>query len=396
MNNLKKHLWALCAAILGFGFTSCDGNDGPDGPNNGPNPNEAMPIEQTIPGKWLLGTSDAAEWTTYEFQSSGLVTAEWYTTRGSQTGTGMYFTSDEKATLTASIDLGNENYKYIDWVIKSLQAYQMDIEIYGKNGNDLIQTTSIYKILSEKEVEKGKVDSPDYRGMCGSNSYSEFRSLDPEIVSVNEESGELTALKSGKTFVIFNAPRGYAAVSVNVVEKNRPLSENILGTWVTDVKGYVWERDVFGPDNYFFANWSREVIYPTDNESAQGSYNVDDTTNIIKISAKTPYNQILNVDYHIKEMDRFSFYTHVYSGGDKTGEFYYQRMIESKKLKVGETFLPEYLKLTDNIAINGYKSHKTDIATVDDHGTITAVSSGITYIDVKTNQGAAVIEIDVE
>lgn len=393
---MNYHLLVLCSVILGIGGISCSKNDDPNGGSNGEsNPEDVLPITKTIPGKWLLGTSGPIEWTTYDFQSSGFVTAQW-STMGSQTGTGMYFTNDEDATLTAAIDLGNENYKYIDWVITSVQACQMDIEIYGNDGNQLIQTTSIHKILSEKELEKGKVDTPDYRGMCGSNNYSEFRSLNPEIVSVNDESGELTALNYGKTFIGFKTPHGYAAVSVNVVEKNRPLSENILGTWVTDVIGYVWERDVFGPDGYFFANWSREVIYPTDNESAQGKYTVDDAANVIKVSSKTPYNQILNVDYHIMEMDRFSFYTHIYSGGDKTGEFYYQRMIESKELKVDETFLPEYLKLTDNIAVNGYKSHNEAIATVDDHGTITAVSPGMTYIDVKTDQGAAVIEISVK
>lgn len=359
-------------------------------------PTESLSIEKNIPGKWLLASSEASQWTTYDFQSSGTMTCEWYDNKGLHSGAGMYFTNEGKATLTGSISYGKNNYIYIDWVVKNIGLFQIDIDIYGENGNQLIQSSSLYKILEDTEIVKGEIIVPDYRGMCGSNDYSEFTSLDPEIVSIDKNSGQITGLKPGIAFITFKTPRGIAAISVNVVEKALILAENIQGTWVTDDKGNIWERDVFGPDGYFFSNWSRKIIYPTDNESAQGTYTVDGATQTITVSAKTPYNMRLNSEYRIQQFDLFSFYTHIYSGGDKTGEFYYQRMIDTIGLKKGESNHPDYLKLTENIAIMGYSSHDTDIATVDETGEIKALAAGMTYIDVLTSQGNAVIEISVE
>ena len=358
---------------------------------------EVMPVSSSIKGNWLLASSNASEWTTFDFQSSGSVSAEWLNNGKIQTALGSYFSNDEMASVTGSYAVSANDYKYIDWIVKSIQPYQLDIEVYSKDGNDLIMTTSIYKILTNLEVENGKDLSPDYRGITGSNKYSDFTSLNSDIAKVDSNTGVIESISEGKTFITYKTEGGTAAICVNVRKDALPsLSENILGTWVTDVKGYIWERDVFGPDGYFYANWSREGIYPTSNESAQGTYTINEKDMIIIATGETPSGQRLNPEYRIQSIDRFSFYTFIYSGGDKVGEFEYQRMIDSITMKIGSETQPDYESLIGGYRVNGFSSHDNPIATVDDNGKITAIAIGMTYIDVETNQGTAVVEVNVE
>lgn len=391
-----KLLRALLFLIVGMCMLPCC-SEGDPAPDTGGS-NAVIPVAEVLPGRWILASSDESEWTTYEFRSSGQLFSEWCNNGKIQSGSGMYFTDDDQATVTGTINTGSDIYSSIDWIVKSIKPYQIDIDIYGDNGNQLILTTSLYKIIAEQEITDDAPTLPDYRGFSGSKDNSEFRSIDPNVATVDFTTGEIQGLMDGSTFIVFMTQGGYAAILVNVtVRKLPPLNENILGTWVTDNKGYIWERDVFGPDNYFYSNWSREIIYPTEGESGQGTYSINDATNVISVSAKTPYGQRIGFEYHIQTIDRYDFYAHVYSSGSKTGEFYFQRVLESITIDNNQTNQPDYTSLTDHSRIVEYKSHDEEVATVDaENGKITGISAGITYIDIITNHGSAVVEVTVE
>lgn len=387
-----KLIQVLFTLIVAIGFTCC--KEKKDEPKI---PQTSTVISEVITGKWLLASSTSKEWAVYDFKKSQQMTAEWFENNILYTGSGMFFTNDEKSSLTATINAGNGKEVYLDWIAKKIQAFQIDLDLYGgKGGNELIGTNYIYKITGEQEIEYGTSLKIDYRKFTGSNDCSDFISLDESIVTVST-TGEIECKGAGSTYIIFNTPAGHAAIKVNALDKILSFSENLLGTWVTDVIGYVWERDIFGENGYFYAQWSREVIFPTTNESGQGTYTIDDATKTVKVSARTPYNMLINVEYRITSYDRYSFNTDVYSGGDKTGVFYYQRVLSSIKLTPKTTEQPNYYTLVGTSKISGYNTHNEKIATVDKTtGNITAVAKGITYIDVITNNGTAVVEVNVE
>ncbi len=389
MRTLKVVPALLMLMILTL-FTGCNGEkeelDVPEPAN----------ISEGIIGKWLLATSSDKEWTVYEFEKSQLMTSEWFVNNMLLSGAGSFFTNDEKASLTGSINYGLGDNVYLDWIVKKMQAFQVDIDIYGgEEGNQYLLTSSLYKIVGEVDGEQGIPFKPEYRKMIGTDDCSDFSVIDGTIATVNGD-GEIECLEPGTTYVTFNTPAGRAAVQIIVLDKMLSFSENILGTWVTDNKGFVWERDVFGEDGYFYAQWSREVIYPTSDESAQGKYTVNDAEKIISISAKTPYNQKLNVQYHVTQIDRFSFNADIYSGGDKTGTYYYQRVLSSLIIGSGNSEQPNYNALVGSYRITGFHSHDDKVATVDEKsGLIKGISKGMTYIDVITNNGTGVVEVTV-
>lgn len=353
-------------------------------------------ISKVILGEWLLASSNSEEWTVYEFEQSQQLKSNWFVNKSLDTGNGMYFTNDEKSSLTGTINDGNNNYTYIDWIAKNIQAFQIDIDIYGgADGNQFQSSNSLYKIVGTQDAEYNSDLVIDYRKYTGTNECSEFTSMNESIVSVNS-TGQIKCIGAGSTYVIFKTPVGHACIKINVSDKILTFAENIIGTWVTDVKGYVWERDVFGVDGYFYAQWSREIIYPTSNESSQGHYSINEANKTITVSAQTPYLQKINSEYRITKIDKFSFNTDIYSGGDKTGTFYYQRILSSITMPVNGSEQPNYLDMVGASLITGYSSHDEKIATVNkSSGFITGISKGITYIDVITNNGTGVIEVNV-
>lgn len=393
---MKKFLSATLLLSFLFVFSSCEQEKSGSEPEPG-DTSSSVALSEVIVGKWLLSTANDREWTVYDFKQSQLMSMESISEYSTFSGTGTFFLNDENASLTATVNgNGNNKYVYLNWIATMIKLNQIDIDIYGgKQGNELVTSSSIYRLVGEQQVEYGASVTPDYRKFAGTFDCSDFKSTNNSAVSVDDD-GMLTTNGTGTSFVTFQTPAGRAAIIVTVAEKVLTLAENILGTWVTDVKGYTWERDVFGQDGYFYAQWSREVIFPTTNESAQGSYTVDEANKIISVSAETPYHQKLNVDLHITNMDSFSFDVDTYAYGDKTGVFYYQRVLSSISLDLNQSDLPDYQQLVGLTRITGYATHEEKIATVDPNtGQITAVAEGMTYIDVITPIGTGVVEVEV-
>lgn len=385
---LEKIMAMLFAAVLLLANTSCNDDD-PEAPT----PSE--PLSTSMMGEWLLASSDASQWTTYEFKSASLH-SQTFTNGFRNEWVGHYSINEEAKVISGMVQDSRGSVTYIDWRLNDVKTMQLDIDIYGDRGNTLIGSSSLYKILSTQEMEEGASLKPDYQRYTGSGSVSGFRSIDESIVKVDDASGELTAVGEGTTFICFNTAGGTAALRVNVAASELVLSNNILGTWITEIEDQMWERDTFGEDGYFFAEWSRKIIYPTDGETAQGTYTVNDKTNIIAVRATTPYGQVLNSEYRIKSFDRFSFKVDAYSGNVFSGSLYYQRRLSSETIAPGATLQPNYQSLVGNTEIRGYKSHDNSVAAVSPTGEITAVNNGTTYIDVDTPQGVGVVEVIVK
>lgn len=386
-NRLEKIMAMLFAAVLLLANTSCSDDD-PEAPT----PSE--PLSTTLIGEWLLASSDASQWTTYQFTKSQL-SFQLYRDGFHNEGTGMYFISEDKNVITASMVDSRGNNTYIDWKVTGVKMTQIDIDIYGEEGNVLIGSSSLYKIVYSQEMGVEDSLTPEYRKYVGTNDISGYRSMDESIVKADGVSGKLTAVGEGTTFICFDTPQGTAAMRVNVTASTLVLSQTIIGTWVIE-DGITWERDTFGENGYFFGEWSRKIIYPTDGETAQGSYKVDDKTNVIYVTAKMPNGETLNPECRITEYSRFDFRADIYADNVFSGSYFYQRRIGEEELAPGSTVMPDYQSLVGNKEIRGYKSHDNSVATVSPTGEITAVNNGTTYIDVDTPQGVGVVEVIVK
>lgn len=171
---LEKIMAMLFAAVLLLASTSCSDDD-PEVPT----PSE--PLSTTLIGEWLLASSDASQWTTYQFTKSQL-SSQWYRDGFRNEGTGLYFISGDKNVITASVVDSRGNQTYIDWKVTGVKMTQIDIDIYGDNGNTLIGNSSLYKIVYTQEMGAEESLTPEYCKYVGTNDISGYRSMDESIV----------------------------------------------------------------------------------------------------------------------------------------------------------------------------------------------------------------------
>lgn len=179
------------------------------------------------------------------------------------------------------------------------------------------------------------------------------------------------------------------------------IPEKIVGDWVYDnSKENTWEIMSFSKTGVF--TFSTDSYWDIVNENVNGRYFVNED----KVTGSYYRDGIVqNLDLVIKSINNYDFTAKF---NDTGLTFTYSKRISTKDMKTGEAISPDYEydlwhSLNGNATkddagkIYRYTSHNTRVATVDANtGEITAVGGGRTYIDVVTDKGTAVVEVNVE
>lgn len=346
-------------------------------------------VAESIVGKWLVSTSDIRNWAAYEITETSRINAETVVNGYYRTGTGYYSITGDQ--FSGSYTTNGNEIVYIDWKVTSIKPFELSIEVYDENVS--LGDASLYRILREETAEAGSPFTPDYRGYCGSSSVSSFRILDSSIATVSE-TGEINGINEGSTFVTFSTPNGTAALMITVSGRLKTFAEKIEGTWVYDVPAeQAWERYTFTADGYLSAQWTFSYGGNAFDESAQSTYVIENETLTFTVkSSSGPMNQ----KFVTEQIQDFDWTYNAYSSNSALGKYTAQRLIESDNMEPGSHYTPNYQKLVGSAIISGYKSHNNSIATVEENGTISAKANGRTYIDVITNKGTAVVEVNVK
>lgn len=346
-------------------------------------------VAESIVGKWLVSTSDTRNWAAYEITETSRINAETVVNGYYRTGTGYYSITGDQ--FSGSYTTNGNEIVYLDWRVTSIKPFELGIDVYDENVS--LGSAALYRILGEETVEAGTPFTPDYRGYCGSSSASSFRILDASIATVSR-TGEINGINEGITFVIFSTPNGTAALMITVSGRLKTFAEKIDGTWVYDVPAeQAWERYTFTADGYLSAQWSFLYGGNAFYESAQSTYVIESET--VTFTVKSSSGQ-MNQKFVTEQIRDFDWTYNVYSGNTAVGKYTAQRLIESDNMEPGSHYTPNYQKLVGSAIISGYKSHNNSIATVEVNGTISAKANGRTYIDVITNKGTAVVEVNVK
>ncbi|MBR7031594.1 MAG: hypothetical protein IKI06_10240 [Prevotella sp.] len=179
------------------------------------------------------------------------------------------------------------------------------------------------------------------------------------------------------------------------------IPEKIVGDWVYDhPEESVWEIMSFTKTGVF--TYSNDSYWDIHNENVTGRYYINED----KLTGTYYRDGItLNLDVVIKSINNYEFTAKF---NDTGLTFTYSKRISVKEMKIGETITPDYEydlwhSLNGNATkddagqIFRYSSHNIKVATVDaNSGEITAVGGGRTYIDVVTDKGTAVVEVNIE
>jgi len=379
---MRKILFLLCA-ILGLVFTSCSKDKDDEEPTT-----TSINLEDNIVGTWLM--TDNGGWTTYEFTATARVNVVSYASNVTTTGNGYYWINDNELSGSYSTETGATTY--IDWVGKSISAFEFNFGLY--NDNTYLGEATLYKVLQTVEMERKAQTTPDYKGITGLSSSMTFTSLDKSVVSVNASSGELTANAQGSTYLLVSTEKGTFALAVNVVAPQKTLDELILGTWIYDnVDEKEWQRTKFVEGGLLYCDWIATTNGYSLNETSNGTYSVNGEK--VTFSVKTSAGLRINQVWEITKSSYFEIEYNATSDGQSNGKYYGRRLLESDTIVVGESVIPDYVTLTDGYPVLSYNSHKASIATVDNSGAVVGIATGRTYIDIETSDGTAVVEIVV-
>lgn len=370
----------LCSLVI----VSCGDkeNDEPDIPTRD--------VAQNIVGTWLLSTSDSENWISYDITESSRINAEIAQSGYYGTGTGYYSIENDK--FSGSYTTDRSMTFYVDWIVTNIKPFEIALKIY--DDNTLVGDAAIYRVVSRPEVETGSSFTPDYRGVCGSGNVSNFRTLDNTIAEIDPDSGEISGKTEGVTFATFSTPNGTAAIKITVSDKIKSFSELLVGTWVYDNPAEkTWERYTFADNGFVSLQWATyDDVYHLD-ESAQGTYSIEDQT--VSFSITIPQGQ-MNMRMVTESINELNWTYSVYDGTHMTGKYTIQRVLESVTLSPQGSRRPNYRALVGAAEILSYDSHNKAVATVSSTGEITAKAKGRTYIDVTTSQGTGVVEVNVD
>lgn len=387
----KIPIYALALILCGPICTSCK-NDDPEEPVV--TQTESLNIAQNIIGNWLLASSSANEWATYEFTETSRINATTYENNRLQSGTGFYWIDESKASVTANYDYGNGQLPvYIDWIVDKVQTFEISLKLY--NNNQYLGDTSIYRILSTKSIAVGVTTEVNFNAVCGTDDVSDFKIIDSSVAAVSS-TGELTGLKVGETYMTFKTKSGIASIKIEVSPAPKTFAELVVGTWIYDKPSEKeWQSTTFVADGFVDVKWANPYSYETI-ETATGYYVLSDNRDC-SFSTTTPYNFTINQKWKTEEINEFIWTYQAFSDDKSVGTYTGHRLLGSVTLKPGETVSPEYSSLTFGYDIAGYSSNSSSIATVSaETGKITAVDYGRTYISVNTVKGPGYFEVNVE
>ncbi len=384
---LKKNpILAMMLVVCSLMFTGC--KDDPDEPKS-----DQLNVAENIIGNWLLASSTANEWATYEFTETSRIKATTFEHNKLQSGTGFYWVDEDKASVTGNFDYGDGKLPvYVDWVVEKVQPFELTLKLY--NNNQYLGNSSIYRILSNAIVEVNEISELNFKAICGTDNVSDFNILDKSVASVSS-TGELNGLKVGETYMTFKTQGGIAAIKIEVSPAPKTFTELVVGTWIYDMPSEKeWQTTTFVSDGFVDVKWANPYSYTTI-ETANGYYTLTDNDCVFSI--KTPYDMTYNQKWKTDEINDFIWTYHCFLDNQSVGKYTGHRLLGTVALKPGETTTPDYSNLTFGYDVVGYSSNAISIASVNtETGEITALDYGRTYINVNTAKGAGYFEVNVE
>lgn len=365
-------------------------------------------IAEEIVGEWVFDHPAENEWQSMKFVEEGH----------------FFCYSNKKENWTEKLkDINKGNYgvkgnvvsaangsTYLDMTVKEINGYEFTGRL-----NESTVDFQFHKVVMRTHLNFGESVVPPAADLVDA-TITGYRSHDESIAIVDGSTGEITAVANdGRTYVDIVTQKGTAVVKVMVgnvddgdEEEVSPIKEKkitppepvlnletaILGQWIWD--GAYWESMKFlGNGKVYYSNYDKaRGIY---NEDASGEYTINKSTNMLTLRVMPTGGTQMTVEMAMISISKYSFTAKFYAAGQSTGTYTYAKQIGSIELMAGEKKMPKYKEMVESgTVVTRYKSHNTNIVEVDSKtGKITAKMTGKTYVDVVTEYGTAVVEVNV-
>ncbi len=174
-------------------------------------------------------------------------------------------------------------------------------------------------------------------------------------------------------------------------------SKLIIGEWVYDSPSSgIWEKQKFTSDmKLTYSCLELNPYLRIDNADGNYYYTTGDkkfTFTYARVTGGTIYEDVV-----IESIEEYAYTALYYSDdGAYEGEYTYNKLVGEYNINIGESVTPNYAELIPDASISSYSSNDTGIAKVNSStGEISGLKAGVTYINIVTDLGTAVVEVTV-
>ncbi|MGN0230373.1 MAG: hypothetical protein ACI4BH_11250 [Muribaculaceae bacterium] len=228
-------------------FTSCSSDSDPE-------PDEGVTIEQIV-GEWIYDHPEQGLWERLKFIPSGVFYYSNTSLGGwkfsNDTKDGRYFI-EGKDRITMNVVLGNITTKLM-LTIKDIKEYEFTAEF--KDANASVGIFTYAKQLGSINIKPGESATPDYSKVVNA-TIKGFSSHNKNVVEVDANSGKITAVTPGQTYIDIETDKGTAVYEIIVFDPDNMFDDYTFAFGKTvqeivDLKG----------DNYLYKDDDKGLIY---------------------------------------------------------------------------------------------------------------------------------------
>lgn len=181
---------------------------------------------------WVYDHPEEKIWEIIQFDESGTVSfSNENRSLGIESEASGTYSIDQK-TIKGMIDFP-EGPMDFHWVVTALTNFEFTVKAFS-SGSYVGQFTYA-KQLDAIELTVGDTEVPDYKQYMGNTTIKGFKSHNDALLTVNNETGELTAVARGRTYVDVITEDGTAVLMVKINKKKELFAlnyEEYLGvTW---------------------------------------------------------------------------------------------------------------------------------------------------------------------
>lgn len=352
--------------------------------------------ESSLVGEWLLSTSDNEKRTFFRIWDDPFLDFEVEIKRGKQ----------EKGLIGLRKTFSNENgvisgryvtqytFEFFEfsWRVKDAKPLEISMEETGENGPVAL---SLYRFMGELELECSSKYKPDYTELTGVSEFTEFRIKDSTVAEIDSQTGELWIGENpGYTYILVTTPSGTCAIGLDTRRGNQAEYKGEL--WVCDLPTEQrWIRMILpsgkeGEVEVHRADYGKPfVMY----ESLTGNFNQERENISLTLTGETLSQP---EKHNLKIMKRSDSEIVVNDIANDKDPMVFRRVLKTCVISPGERNCPNFKIIMGDIPIHGFKSHDETVASIDAGGEVTGIAEGITFVDVLTDKGTFMVEIDVD
>lgn len=172
-------------------------------------------FSELVVGTWIYDMPSEKEWQTTTFVSDGYVDVKWanpYSYNTIETANGYYSLTDNDCVFSVTTPYNMTiNQK---WVTEEINDFIWRYQCFSDNQS--VGKYTGHRLLGTVTLKPGEISTPEYSNLTFGYDVVGYSSNAVSIASVNSETGEITAVDYGRTYVNVNTTNGAGYFEVNV------------------------------------------------------------------------------------------------------------------------------------------------------------------------------------